>query len=163
MAGLRNELTLMDRNLPLANIATIRDRMGESIGQQRFRTLLLGAFAGFALLLACFGVYAVIAYSVGQRQREIGIRMALGAARSDILVLVLRQALILCAIGMGAGLIAAIALTRTLRSLLFGVSPGDPLSFGLTVVLLGGVALLAGYIPARRATKVDPMVALRYE
>ncbi|HTL44746.1 MAG TPA: ABC transporter permease, partial [Vicinamibacterales bacterium] len=107
MAALRNELALLDRNLPLADVATMRERMGESVGQQRFRTVLLGSFAAFALLLACFGVYAVISYSVGQRQREIGIRMALGAERGDILRMVLRQALILCGIGMGAGLIAA--------------------------------------------------------
>jgi ABC-type antimicrobial peptide transport system permease subunit len=141
----------------------MRERMGESVGQQRFRTILLGSFAGFALLLACFGVYAVISYSVAQRQREIGIRMALGAARRDILGLVLRQCMFLCALGMVVGLIAAAALARTLRSMLFGVSPGDPASFVITVALLGGVALAAGYIPARRATRVDPLEALRYE
>jgi ABC-type antimicrobial peptide transport system permease subunit len=163
MSGLRKELAVLDRNLPLANVATMRERMGESVGQQRFRTILLGSFAGFALLLACFGVYAVISYSVAQRQREIGIRMALGAARRDILGLVLRQCMFLCALGMVVGLIAAAALARTLRSMLFGVSPGDPASFVITVALLGGVALAAGYIPARRATRVDPLEALRYE
>jgi putative ABC transport system permease protein len=163
MSGLRNELAVLDRNLPLANVATMRERMGESVGQQRFRTILLGSFAGFALLLACFGVYAVISYSVAQRQREIGIRMALGAARRDILGLVLRQCMFLCALGMVVGLIAATALAGTLRSMLFGVSPGDPASFVITVALLGGVALAAGYIPARRATRVDPLEALRYE
>lgn len=163
ISGLRNELATLDRNLPLADVSTMRERMGESVGQQRFRTLLLGSFAGFALLLACFGVYALISYSVAQRQREIGIRMALGAARSDILRLVLQQSLYLCALGLGVGLIAAIALARTLRSLLFGVSPGDPVSFVLTVALIAGVAVIAGYIPARRATKVDLLETLRYE
>jgi ABC-type antimicrobial peptide transport system permease subunit len=108
-------------------------------------------------------VYAVISYSVAQRQREIGIRMALGAARGDILGLVLRQCMFLCALGIVAGLIAATALARTLRSMLFGVSPGDPASFLITVALLAAVALAAGYIPARRATRVDPLEALRYE
>jgi putative ABC transport system permease protein len=163
ISGLRNELAMLDRNLPLAETATMRERMGESVGQQRFRTLLLGSFAGFALLLACFGVYAVISYSVAQRQREIGIRMAMGAARRDILGLVLRQCMFLCALGMIVGLIAATALAQTLRSMLFGVSPGDPASFVFTLALLGAVALIAGYIPARRATRVDPLEALRYE
>jgi len=100
---------------------------------------------------------------VAQRQREIGIRIAMGAARGDVLRLVLRQGLILCGLGIGVGLIAATALAPTLRSLLFGVSPGDPVSFAATVALLGGVALVAGFIPARRATSVDPLEALRYE
>jgi len=100
---------------------------------------------------------------VAQRQREIGIRIAMGAARGDILRLVLRQCLLLCGLGIGVGLIAATALAPTLRSLLFGVSPGDPVSFAATVALLGGVALVAGFIPARRATSVDPLEALRYE
>jgi putative ABC transport system permease protein len=163
ISGLRNELATLDRNLPLADVSTMRERMGQSVGQQRFRTLLLGSFAGFALLLACFGVYALISYSVAQRHREIGIRMAMGAARGDILRLVLRQCLFLCALGIVVGLVAATALARTLRSLLFGVTPGDPVSFALTVALLGGVAMVAGYIPARRATRVDPLEALRYE
>ena len=163
ISGLRNELAVLDRNLPLADVATMRERMGQSVNQQRFQTLLLGSFAGFALLLACFGVYALISYSVAQRQREIGIRIAMGAARGDILRLVLRQCLILCGLGIGVGLIAATALAGTLRSLLFAVSPGDPVSFAATVAILGGVALVAGFIPARRATRVDPMEALRYE
>jgi len=163
ISGLRNELAVLDRTLPLADVSTMRERMGQSVGQQRFQTLLLGSFAGFALLLACFGVYALISYSVAQRQREIGIRIAMGAARGDILRLVLRQCLLLCGLGIGVGLIAATALAPTLRSLLFGVSPGDPVSFAATVALLGGVALVAGFIPARRATSVDPLEALRYE
>lgn len=161
--GIRQQLVAQDRNLPLANVATMNELLGESVGQQRFRTLLLGSFAGFALLLACFGVYAVMSYTVGQRTREIGIRMALGARRSEIVRLVLGQALMLCGIGMIVGVVAALLLTRTLRSLLFAVTPNDPVSFAVAVILMASVAVLASYVPARRATKVDPMVALRYE
>jgi putative ABC transport system permease protein len=161
--ALRNQLALLDHNLPLASVMTMRERLGESVGEQRFRTLLLGSFAGFALLLACIGLYAVMSYSVSQRTREIGIRMALGGRRREILGLVIRQALVLSCIGMGVGLAAALALTRAMRTLLFDVAPADPLSFAISLALLGTVAVLASYIPARRATKVDPMIALRYE
>src|SRR5678815_374219 len=163
ISGLRNELATLDRNLPLADVSTMRERMGQSVGQQRFRTLLLGSFAGFALVLACIGLYAVMSYSVSQRTREIGIRIALGGRPREILILVIRQALVLSCIGMVVGLIAAIALTRAMRALLFEVTPLDPISFAISLGLLAGVAVLASYIPARRATKIDPVAALRYE
>jgi putative ABC transport system permease protein len=163
IAGLRRQLASMDPNVALAKPASMREMMGESVGEQRFRTLVLGSFAGFALLLACFGIYAVMSYSVGQRTRELGIRVALGATRGELLGLVLRQALTLCCAGLAVGVVAAIALTRALRSLLFGVTPSDPISFVATIGILLAVALLASYIPARRATRVDPIVALRYE
>jgi putative ABC transport system permease protein len=161
--GLRTELASLDHNLPLANLMTMRERMGDSVGEQRFRTLLLGSFAGFALVLACLGLYAVMSFSVGQRTREIGIRIALGGRPREILALVIRQALVLSAIGMVVGLIAALVLTRAMRALLFEVTPADPMSFAISLGLLAGVAALASYIPARRATRIDPLVALRYE
>jgi ABC-type antimicrobial peptide transport system permease subunit len=160
---LRTELASLDHSLPLANVMTMRDRMGESVGEQRFRTVLLGSFAGFALVLACIGLYAVMSYSVSQRTREIGIRMALGSRPSEILTLVIRQALVLSCIGMVVGLISALILTRAMRALLFDVTPADPFSFAISLGILAGVATLASYIPARRATRIDPLVALRYE
>jgi putative ABC transport system permease protein len=160
---LRTELASLDHSLPLANVMTMRERMGESVGEQRFRTLLLGSFAGFALVLACIGLYAVMSYFVSQRTREIGIRIALGGRPREILALVIRQALVLSCIGMVVGLIAALVLTRAMRALLFEVTPGDPISFAISLGLLAGVAVLASYIPARRATKIDPIAALRYE
>jgi len=159
----RAQLAALDRNLPLARIVTMEQQLGISLQQQRFRTIILGAFAGLAILLAGLGIYAVIAYFVEQRTREIGIRVALGATRGDIVKLVIRQALTMSALGVSFGLVGALMLTRTMRSLLFAVSPSDPLSFATTVALLIGVALLASYLPAIRAAKVNPVVALRYE
>lgn len=134
-----------------------------SIASQRFNMLLLGIFSGLGLLLAGVGIYGVMSYAVSQRTNEIGIRIALGAQSGDVLRLVIRQGMMLALAGMGIGLLAAFGLTRLMSGLLFGISATDPLTFSTIGLLLGVVALLACWIPAKRATKVDPMIALRYE
>ena len=135
----------------------------QSVASQRFNAGLFGGFAALAMILAAIGIYGVLAYSVNQRTREIGLRMALGAERSDVLRLILRQGMTLAVAGMALGLAGALALTRVLRSLLFGVSATDPFTFVGITLLLTAVAFLACYWPARRAARVDPMEALRYE
>jgi putative ABC transport system permease protein len=129
----------------------------------RLQSLLLSVFAGIAVLLAAIGIYGVISYSVEQRTREIGIRAALGASRSDLLRLVLRSGMLMAGIGLAVGVVGAYLLTWLLKNLLFGVGARDPMTMGGVAAILAFVALLACYIPARRATRVDPMVALRYE
>jgi predicted permease len=135
----------------------------ESVGSRRFNLVLIGFFAGIALLLATAGVFGVMAYSVSRRTREIGVRVALGARRGDVLAMVLGQGLRTILIGVVIGVAGSLALTRLVQSLLFGVSATDPLTLGFMTLLLTSAALLACYIPARRAARVDPMVALRYE
>jgi putative ABC transport system permease protein len=137
--------------------------VSESVARQRFSMLLLGVFAGLALVLAAVGIYGVMSYSVAQRTHEIGIRMALGAQRNDVLKLTIWQGFKLVITGVTIGLAAAFVLTRVMSSLLFGISATDPITFLAISIVLVAVALLASYVPALRATRVDPMLALRYE
>jgi ABC-type antimicrobial peptide transport system permease subunit len=134
-----------------------------SLGARRFNLMLVGAFAGTALILAVAGIYGVMAYNVTRRRREIGVRIALGANARDVVRLVLRQGLVTIAIGLAAGVAGALGLTRALESLLFGVTPTDPLAFTAVVLVLAGVASLACYLPASRGTRVNPVEALRQE
>jgi len=142
---------------------TMDQLLSDSVAQPRFYSLLLGSFAGLALVLAMVGIYGVISYSVAQRTRELGIRIALGARVQHVLMLVMGQAMMLVILGGVIGLGTAFALTRLMKKILFDVNASDPMTFGAVALLLTLVALIACYIPARRATKVDPLVALRYE
>jgi putative ABC transport system permease protein len=153
----------VDKDLPLFDIRSMDQLLNNAIGQQRLTMMLLAGFAILALTLAAVGIYGVMSYAVAQRTHEIGIRMALGAQQRDVLKLVVRQGMTLASIGIGSGLVVALALTRVMSSLLFSVSATDPATFAAIALLLTVVALLACYLPARRATKVDPMVALKYE
>jgi putative ABC transport system permease protein len=137
--------------------------ISESTARQNFNMLLLTIFAGLALLLAAIGIYGLMSYTVEQRTQELGIRMALGASRGDMLKLVVRQGMLLTGIGLAVGLFASLGLNRLLANLLFGVKTTDPVTYAAVAIILISVALLATYIPARRATKIDPVVALRYE
>jgi putative ABC transport system permease protein len=161
--ALRDVAAAIDKDQAIADINTMSNLLTASIAQPRFNMLLLAIFAALALLLAAVGVYGVVSYSVTERTREIGIRMALGAGARDVLGLVMKEGLMLSMIGVAAGLAAALAMTRVLSSLLFDVSATDPIVFAGISLILMGVALGASFVPARRATKVDPMVALRHE
>jgi putative ABC transport system permease protein len=163
LAGaVRERVAALDKDEPVT-LTTMDQIFSDSVGGQRFNMMLLTIFGALALVLAVIGVFGVINYSVAQRTQEIGIRIALGAGRKDIFRLVVGQGMVLALYGVGAGLVGAYALTRLISGLLFSVSPTDPFTFAAVSLLLTGVALLASYIPARRAMKVDPMVALRYE
>jgi putative ABC transport system permease protein len=162
-AAIRGEARSVNKNLPVAIARTMDEILADSVAQPRDQTMLLSLFGMAALILAAVGIYGVTSYAASQRTHEIGIRMALGATRNDVLRLVVGQGFQWALIGVGIGIFAALALTRFMSSMLYGVKPADPLTFVAVSAVLAGVALLACYIPARRATKVDPMVALRYE
>jgi predicted permease len=161
--SVREQVRAVDRDLPVFGERTMTQVAAESVSRRKFAMQVVGLFGILALLLAGVGIYGVIAYSVSQRTREIGIRVALGASRGAILRWVLKQGMVLTMAGVVVGLIGAVALTRLLRSLLFGVGPTDIVTYGVLAAVLTVVALIACYVPARRATKVDPLVALRYE
>jgi putative ABC transport system permease protein len=161
--AVRNAVWAVDKDQPVSNLDTMENIVARAVARQRFSMLLLGVFASLALLLAAVGIYGVMSYSVAQRTREIGIRMALGAQRSDVLKMTVWSGLKLVFTGLAIGLAVAFALTRVMATLLFGITATDPTTFGSISLVLVGVALLASYIPALRATKVDPMVALRYQ
>jgi predicted permease len=161
--GVENALRDADPNLPIGEVRSMEEVLSLSIAFQRFLMTLMTLFAGLALALAAVGIYGVISYSMSQRTHEVGVRMALGATRGIVLQMIVRQGLRLTLIGTAIGLLGALGLTRVLKSMLFGVKPTDPVTFVAVSILLAAVALLACYIPARRATKIDPMVALRYE
>jgi putative ABC transport system permease protein len=163
VSAARGELHQMDAELPMSQVSTMDQLLSDSLSRSRFTMFLLGVFAAVALVLTAVGIYGVIAYNVAQRTHEIGIRMALGAQRRNVLGLVLGQGTRLTFVGVGVGIVASLALTRLMESLLYGVSTRDPLTFAAVSLLLTAVALLASYIPARYATKVSPTVALRYE
>jgi putative ABC transport system permease protein len=163
IAAVRREVAALDPELPLYEVTTVEQTVARSVSTKRLTNMLFAGFAATALLLALIGVYGVTSLNVGSRVNEFGIRMALGAQATDVLRLVISQSMKLALTGILIGLVGAMALTRLLKSLLFGVSATDPVTFAVIAVLLAVVTMLAAYLPARRATKVDPLVALRYE
>jgi len=163
ITALRTTVHALDLQLPIMRVRTMEQVMSQSIAPRRFYLILILVFAVSAIALAAVGLYGVVAYAVEQRTREIGIRMSLGAARYDVLKLLLGWALSMVALGAIAGIVGSVAIARVLSGFLFDIKPTDPITFLAVPLLLGAVALLASYIPARRATQVDPMIALRYE
>jgi putative ABC transport system permease protein len=160
---IRSEIRSVDPDQAIASLRTMDEVLSTSVARPRFNTLLLTLFAGMALILAMVGVYGVISYSISHRTREIGIRMALGAQRREVMAMIVKEGLLYAATGLALGATGALALTRVLAGLLYGISPTDPWTFALVSALLCGAALLACYLPARRATRIDPMLALRHD
>src|SRR5829696_443278 len=163
VSAVREQIAALNKDQAVFNVRTMEEIVGQSIAPRRFSMVLLGVFAIVALALASIGIYGMMSYAVAQRTREIGLRMTLGAQSGNVLRLVIGHGMKLALAGVGLGLVASLALTRTMKNLLFGVSATDPLTFTGIALLLALVALLACWVPARRAAKVDPMVALRYE
>jgi putative ABC transport system permease protein len=162
-SSIRSSVNELDASVPIFQLKTMSDVVGDSLVRPRFLSLLLGSFSVIALLLAAVGIYGVMAYSVSQRTQEIGVRVALGATTRNVLSMVIGQGLKLTVVGLAVGLTGSFLLSRVMASLLFEISPTDPLTFAMVGIGLAAVALLACFVPARRAAKVDPMVALRYE
>ncbi|HEY6216219.1 MAG TPA: FtsX-like permease family protein, partial [Pyrinomonadaceae bacterium] len=163
VGAVRNEVKALDPDQPIAAVKKMSDWVDSSVAEPRYRTTLLGMFAALAMILAATGIYGVMSYSVAQRTHEIGVHMALGARQRDVLKLMVQQGMLLTIVGVVLGLLGAFALTRVMASLLFEVTAKDPFTFAVVAALLVAVAFVACFIPARRATKVDPLVALRYE
>jgi putative ABC transport system permease protein len=161
--AVRVELDTLDKDQPIGNVRTMSQLVAKSLTQPRLSVQLLSGFAGLAIVLAAIGLYGVLAYNVTQRRREIGVRMSLGARPRDVLSLILGQGIKLALIGIAIGSVAALALTRVMRNLLYQVQPTDPMTFVAVSILLIGVAFFACWLPARRAASVDPMEALRHE
>jgi ABC-type antimicrobial peptide transport system permease subunit len=162
-AAIRREVQAVDANVPICKVRTLEAQLDESLSQERLVATLSSWFGAFALLLAAIGLYGVLAYSVTRRTNEIGLRMALGAERGGVIWMVLREALLLVGTGVAIGVPLALALARSVSSLLYGLKPTDSLTISAAAVILFVVAAIASYLPARRASRVDPMVALRYE
>jgi putative ABC transport system permease protein len=161
--SLRNIVHDFDKDLFVPALELLEKRIGITLAQPRFNMMLLGVFAGVAMILAAIGIYGVIAYSVAQRTKEIGIRMALGAQKTDVLSLILRQGLVVVGVGLVVGLISSLITTRLMASLLFGIGANDFMTYAIVLTVLGSAALIATYLPARRAMRVDPIDALRSE
>ena len=161
--AIQAEIHALDRNIPISDVKTMEDYVSESVAAPRFNMILLAGFAALALVLAALGVFGVVSYSVAQRTQEVGIRRALGAEAGNVMRLVLAHGMSLTAAGVALGLAGAFGLTRFVESLLFDIAPTDPVTFSSVAVLLSVVAFVASYLPARRAARVDPMVALRHE
>jgi putative ABC transport system permease protein len=161
VAAVRSAVAAIDPQIPLAEVRTMERLIGESVAEPRYRALLLSAFGALALVLASAGIYGVMSYTVNQRRRETGVRLALGATSADVMRLVIRDGMRLAIIGVACGIVLALISTRVLSSMLFGVSPLDPLTFGSMALFLTAVGLLACMLPARRASRTDPMTAIR--
>jgi putative ABC transport system permease protein len=163
VSAVRREIYLLDKELPVANISSMDDIVSSSVGQARLEMLVLEAFGALALVLSGVGIYGLMSYSVTQRTREIGIRIALGARWLDVMRAVMKQGLVLTAFGLAIGVAGAVTLTRTMKSMIFGISAADPMVLAGVCGLLALTALVAIYFPARRAAKIDPQIALRSE